>query len=65
MTEREHKNLNFYVEESDRRKLEAICERLGLSRSEISRRALRLGLDRLQRATLPGSVHPEKEAHAE
>ena len=55
----EKKTVNFMVCDVDSRKLDAICLRLDLSKSEVARRALRLGLAKLQRVTLPGSAPEE------
>lgn len=50
------RNINFVVAEADREKLEAVCARLALSKSEVCRRALRLGLARFEKVTIPGSA---------
>lgn len=42
------------VHESDQRNLSEIAERLNLKQSEVSRRALRLGLQFFKNVDLPG-----------
>ena len=50
------------VEASDREKLSQVAERLSLKQSEVSRRALRLGLKFFKDVTLPGSRETNAEA---
>ena len=45
----------FRIASSDRSRLETVADNLGLSRSEIMRRSIRMGLPLLAAASLPGS----------
>jgi len=46
--------LGFRVPEKDLTRLDRAVKRLDLSTSEVARRALRLGLETLEKAKLPG-----------
>ena len=48
-------NINFVADKGDRERLERVSRRLALSKSEVARRSLRLGLDRFEKISLPGS----------
>ena len=55
-------NINFFARREDRERLERLSRKLSLSKSEVARRSLRLGLDKLEKITLPGG---QNEAKAE
>jgi hypothetical protein len=48
--------VNFKVQREDRERLDSISERLSLPRSEVARRALRLGLAKFEKLSIPGSI---------
>jgi hypothetical protein len=58
------KNISFYDIEQDHLWLDAVRDQLSLSRSEVARRALRLGLAQLEKLTLPGSVQTDSQPGA-
>jgi hypothetical protein len=60
-----HKNINFFGEPQDHEDLDHVVQKLNLTRSEVCRRALRIGLQRLEKLTLPGSVHASEKAKVE
>ena len=46
--------LNFFIRRDLEQRLMAESQRLALSKSEIARRALKIGLDRLKDVNIPG-----------
>lgn len=52
--------LNFWLYKQDDERLRRVADRLSLSRSEIARRAMRLGIGQLEDAKLPGGLSPEQ-----
>jgi hypothetical protein len=53
-------HINFYWQtDSEKERFEATCKRLQLGRSEVARRAIRLGLSQLQNVELPGGADDE------
>jgi hypothetical protein len=54
METRVREHLSVEIEATDRKRLETVAERLSLTKSEIVRRALRLGLMRFEKVRLPG-----------
>jgi hypothetical protein len=56
-----HKNINFYGEPQDHADLDHVVQKLNLTRSEVCRRALRIGLRRLEKLSLPGSMEPPEK----
>lgn len=64
MKEKTNHNINFNAEPQDHLRLEAARLRLSLTRSEVARRALRLGLTKLERFNLPGSPE-QRETHTD
>ena len=56
--------VNFSLLEGDALRLREVSERLSLSRSEIARRALRLGMAQLEEVKLPGGSLREQKAGA-
>jgi hypothetical protein len=60
-----HKNINFFGEPQDHAELDHVVQKLNLTRSEVCRRALRIGLQRLEKLTLPGSMHQREKVKDE
>jgi hypothetical protein len=60
-TEKQARNINFVAEPEDHELLRRVRERLHLTASEVARRALRLGLKRLERANLPGNLDEQAQ----
>jgi hypothetical protein len=60
-----NRNLNFNAQPDDHDRLDTTCKRLSLTRSEVARRALRIGLAKLEKLTLPGSVHTESQTSSQ
>jgi len=59
--QRKSPHINFYWQkDSEKEKFLATCRRLNLSHSEVARRAIRLGLSRLQNVELPGGTDDEE-----
>lgn len=56
----EKKSVSFQLLDTDRKKLEAVRAQLALSASETARRALRIGLIRLEKLKIPGSSAREQ-----
>ncbi len=54
------RTLTARIRTSDEQMLREIANRLDLKRSEVLRRCLRLGADKLREVTLPGSL-PKKD----
>lgn len=65
MKEKRCRNLNFNAESKDHERLEAASLRLSLTRSEVARRALRVGLDQLEQVFIPGGAGRKNEARTE
>jgi hypothetical protein len=58
MNHKPNPNVNFVAHIADRQRLEAVGQQLSLTRSEVARRPLRLGLDKLEQLELPGCPKP-------
>jgi hypothetical protein len=60
------RNINFFSSESeDHERLDLVVHRLNLPRSEVCRRALRIGLQKLEKLTLPGSTYSREKVKDE
>ena len=59
-----NRELHVRLKAADLQQLEAVCRKLDLDKSQIARRALRLGLASFQDAKLPGGNSEQQEITA-